>query len=160
MIFHAETMVVDLSVFVIANLVNVLLVGIFLCRPWGLRRAERVLGLATVALALPLSLAMLLNLAGGREWWTVVLPGIMVVHLLLELLLDYVLRVDFRDTALLWPYLLIFYLAQMGLIGYSFLVGKVFGAVTLATYFLCLLATWYSYARVGHGQRAQGGNRP
>lgn len=152
MISHADKLVVDLSVFVIANLVNLLLIGVFLCRPWGLRRAERALGLATVALAVPLSLAMLLNLAAGREWWAVVLPGIMVVHLLLELLLDYILRADFRSTALLWPYLLIFYLAQMGLIGYSFLVGKVFGAVTLATYFLCLLATWYSHARVGHGQ--------
>ncbi|MFN2243174.1 MAG: hypothetical protein ACK2U2_12865 [Anaerolineae bacterium] len=157
MINYADAMVVDLSVFAIANLFNVLLTGIFLCRPWDLRRAEKVLGLATVALVVPLILAMLLNLAWGREWWTVVLPGIMVVHLLVELLLDYVLRVDFRGTALLWPYLLIFYLAQMGMIGYSFLVGKVFGAVTLATYFLCLLATWYSYARVGHGQRVQGG---
>jgi hypothetical protein len=153
MISHTDVLVVDLSVFVIANLFNVLLTSIFLCRAWGLLRAEKVLGLATVALAVPLSFAMLLNLVGGREWWTFVLPGIMVVHLLLELFLDYVLRVDFRSTALLGPYLLIFYLAQMGLIGYSFLVGNVFGAVTLATYFMCLLATWYSYARVGHGQR-------
>lgn len=153
MISHSNTVAVDLSVFVSANLFNVLLIGVFLCRPWGLHRAERALGLATVALTVPLSVALFLNLAGGREWWTVVLPGIMVVHLLVEMLLDYVLQVDFRGTALLGPYLLIFYLAQMGMIGYSFLIDKVFGAVTLTTYFLCLLATWYSYAKVGHGQR-------
>jgi hypothetical protein len=144
---------VDLSVFVSANLFNILLIGVFLCRPWGLQRAEKALGLATVALTVPFSLAFFFNLAGGREWWTVVLPGIMVVHLLVETLLDYVLQVDFRGTALLGPYLLIFYLAQMGMIGYSFLIGKGFGAFTLSTYFLCLLATWYSYAKVGHGQR-------
>ena len=152
MISHSNTVAVDLSVFLSANLFNILLIGIFLCRPWGFRRAEKALGLATVALTVPFSLALVFNLTAGREWWTVVLPGIMVVHLLIEMLLDYVLQVDFRGTALLGPYLLIFYLAQMGMIGYSFLVGKVLGAVTLTTYFLCLLATWYSYAKVGHGR--------
>jgi len=153
MISQSNTVAVDLSVFVSANLFNVLLIGAFLCRPRGLRRAEKALGLAMVALTVPFSLALFFNLAAGREWWTVVLPGIMIVHLLVETLLDYVLQVDFRSTALLGPYLLVFYLAQMGMIGYSFLIGKFFGAITLTTYFLCLLATWYSHARVGHGQR-------
>jgi hypothetical protein len=61
------------------------------------------------------------------------------------------LKLDFRSTALLWPYLLVFYVALMGMIGYSFLIKKSFGYVTLCTYFLALLATWYSYAKVGHG---------
>ena len=39
----------------------------------------------------------------------------------------------------------------MAMVGYSFLIKKSFGYVTLCTYFLGLLATWYSYAKVGHG---------
>jgi hypothetical protein len=37
------------------------------------------------------------------------------------------------------------------MIGYSFLIGNAYGFVTLGTYFLGLFATWYSYAKVGHG---------
>ena len=153
MISQTDYQVVDLAVFAAANLMNVLLIGIFLSRPYGLKRAERVLGLISVCLALPLGLAAILNWWGQREWWTVVLPGLLAVFLVVELLLDYVLKADFRRTRLLGPYLLLYYAAVMGMVGYSFLVGEVYGFVTLATYFLCLFATWYSYAKVGHGQR-------
>jgi hypothetical protein len=78
-----------------------------------------------------------------------------VGFLILELILDYVLRLDFRHTRLLWPYLLVYYVALNAMIGYTFLVSEAFGFVTLATYLLGLLATWYSYSRVRHG-RAQG----
>jgi hypothetical protein len=49
------------------------------------------------------------------------------------------------------PYLLLFYLALMAMIGYSFLLGKTYGYITLATYFLHMAATAYSYGRVKHG---------
>lgn len=153
MLFQTGALRVDLMMFAIANGVNVLLTAIMLSRSAGLRRVERVLGLVLVFLALPVTLGVVLNALGGREWWTIALPSLLVVHLVLELLLDYILKIDFRHTRLLGPYLLIFYLAQMGMIGYSFATGRVWGFVTLGTYFLSLLATWVSYATVGHGVR-------
>lgn len=153
---------VDTAVFLIANLVNILIIGIMLSRPFGLKHLERRLGLVAVACALPTGLAALLNALGRREWWTVVLPSLLVTHLILELVLDYILTFDFRNTRLLGPYLLVFYVSMMGMIGYAFLVSEMYGAVTLATYLLGLLATWYSYSRVGHGQREKdrSPNRP
>ncbi len=79
--------IIDIAIFVIANLINLLLIGIFLSRPKGLKKVEHVLGLFVVAM-----------------------------------------------------------------IGYSFLIGKTYGFVTLGTYFLGLFATWYSYSKVGHGK--------
>ncbi len=142
---------VDTALFVVANLVNILLTGIFLSRPWGLRRLERILGLASIALVLPVGLAVVINALGGREWWMVVLPSLLVAFLIMELILDYILQVPFRSSRLLGPYLLLYYLSLMGMIGYAFLVSEAYGFITLATYFLNLLATWYSYSRVGHG---------
>jgi hypothetical protein len=141
----------DPAMFVIANLVNLFMIGIFLCRPLGLKTLERSLGLAQIALIAPIAIVAIANLRAGREWWTVALPALLIAFLLVELMLDYVLKVDFRHTRLLGPYLGLYYLSLMGMIGYSFGVGKPYGAVTLATYLLQLLATWYSYARVGHG---------
>jgi hypothetical protein len=143
--------IIDFAVFIIANLVNLLLIGILLSRSKGLERAEYVLGLIVVAMILPVGIIVILNILGKREFWTIVLPLILLSFLVIELLFDYILKLDFRKTKLLGPYLLVYYLALMAMIGYSFLIGKPYGFITLSTYFLNLFATWYSYSKVGHG---------
>lgn len=151
MIDKADFRIIDLTVFIIANLVNILLVGIFLSRPSGLEKLEHILGLVVVALILPVGAVILLNALAKREWWTIVLPLLLALYLAIELLFDYILKLDFRSTALLWPYLAVFYVALMAMVSYSFLIKRSFGFITLITYFLSLMATWYSYAKVGHG---------
>ncbi len=138
---------VDLMVVASANLYNVLMAAIFLTRPRGWRRFERATGLVLVALALPLGAAVILNALAQRAWWFVVLPVPLILHCFVELLLDYILKLDFRHSRLLGPYLGLFYLGQWGLIGYAFGVAPVLGFVTLATYFLCLGATRYAHAK-------------
>lgn len=64
------------------------------------------------------------------------LPLLMVVFLAFELLLDYILEINFRNTWLVGPYLLIYYAACMGMVGYAFLVKVPYGFITLLTYFL------------------------
>lgn len=87
----------------------------------------------------------------GREWWTYVLPSIFIAFLVLEIVLDYILKIEFRTTPLLGPYLLLYYAAIFGMIGYSFRIGKKYGFITLVTYFLSQIAALYSYTQVGHG---------
>ena len=144
--------VTDIGIFVIANLINLLLVGIFLSRPLGKRKVEHLLGFFVVAMIPLVGAAVILNSLGKREWWAIILPSILILFLAVELLLDYILKSNFRKTRWLWPYLLLYYMAMMAMIGYSFLVGKTYGFVTLGTYFLGLFATWYSYSKVGHGR--------
>ena len=146
-----EAHTVDIGLFVVANAINILLVGIFLSRPKGQKKVEHVLGLFVVAAILPVGTAIILNALGKREWWTIVLPVILILFLVVELLLDYILKLNFRKTRWLWPYLLLYYAAMMAMIGYSFMIGKAYGFVTLGTSFLGLFATWYSYSEVGHG---------
>jgi hypothetical protein len=143
--------IVDIGIFIIANVINLLLIVIFLSRPKGLKNVEHICGLFITSMILPVGVAIILNISGNREWWTIVLPVILILFLTVELLLDYILKLNFRKTRWLWPYLFLYYLAMMAMIGYSFLIGKIYGFVTLGTYFLGLFATWYSYAKVGHG---------
>jgi hypothetical protein len=145
---------VDLGVFVIANSINLLLVVIFVARAQaGTRetRVEHAAGLVVVAMALPLAVAVAVNVIAKREWWFWALPLVTVAYLIVEFVLDYALQVDFRRGGLLAPYLILFYLGQFAMIGYSFSVGKPHGFITLVTYFINLAATFYSYARVRHG---------
>jgi hypothetical protein len=110
-----------------------------------------IIGVIWVAFIVVLSIVVFVSVRGRREWWTIVLPSLLIAFLILEIILDYILQIDFRTTRLLGPYLLLYYLALFGMIGYSFQIGKKFGFVTLMTYFINQIVTFYSYFQVGHG---------
>ena len=143
--------VVDATIFIVAILANLLMIGIFLAKVRGLARLEYGLGIVLEALALPLCVAAALNLLWGRPWWTVALPLAMVAFLVVELLFDYVWKLDFRRGRLLGPYLALYYVGMIALTGYAFSLGKPYGLAALAAYFANLAAAGYSYSRVGHG---------
>ena len=146
--------VVDLGVFGIANLINLLLVVIFLARARAGTRdtlVENIAGWITVAMALPLIAAIIVNIAAKRGAWLWILPLVTVIFLIVEFILDYALKIDFRSTGLLVPYLILYYLGQFAMVGYTFMIGKPYGFITLVTYFINLAATFYSYAQVRHG---------
>ena len=148
---YFPTRTIDLVVFIIANVMNLLLTIMFLFRAVGKPKVGSVFGWVAVALAVPLGVVVVLNLLGKRDWAFWVLPLVTIAFCLLELLLDGILKVDFRHNRLLGPYLLIYYLGLMAMIGYNFLASKPYGFVTLVTYFINLAATAYSYSHVGHG---------
>ena len=148
---YFPTRTIDLVVFIIANMMNLLLTIMFLFRAVGKPNVGNPFGWVAVALAVPLGVVVVLNLLGKRDWAFWVLPLVTVCYCLFELLLDGILKVDFRHNRLLGPYLLSYYLGLMAMIGYNFLASKPYGFVTLVTYFINLAATAYSYSRVGHG---------
>lgn len=145
---EARTQNLDLSVVVVANLFNLMVVGLMLAR---VAHIDYDLGIPLIVMAVLLITASIFNISWKREKWFYILPLILAASLLFEWCLDYLFKIEFRSTWLLGPYLLLFYVGQMGMIGYSFLVKKGYGIVTLATYFLSLAATAYSYVNVGHG---------
>jgi hypothetical protein len=140
----------DISLFIIANIANVILAVMFLIRVKNLTQAEHYLGLAVISLAIPSSFIIIGNALSSREWWTIVLPSFFILYAVIELLFDYILKLEFRKTALLWPYLIIYFVALWGMIGYAFLTDRTLGYITLITYFINLAATTYSYMKVGH----------
>jgi hypothetical protein len=141
---------IDLGVVIIANLMNLLLTGMFLARASGMPRLARSVGSVVLLLAVPLALAAALNILWQRDWWLVILPALVVLWCAVEFALDYTLKIDFRRMPLLWPYLALYYVSLMGMIGYAFMAGKPLGFATLVTYFANLGATFYSLARVRH----------
>jgi hypothetical protein len=146
---------IDLGVVIIANLINLLLVVMFLARAAAGTRenpVERGVSLVILAMAIPLAGALVINLLAKRGAWYAILPAMTIAFLALELILDYVLKIDFRNMGkVLAPYLILYYLNQFAMIGYSFMVAKPYGFLTLVTYFINLAATFYSFARVKHG---------
>jgi hypothetical protein len=141
---------IDLLAVAAANLMNVVMVAVFLLRTMRVGRLLLV-GLLWVALIVLLAIVVILNIRVRRRWWAIVLPALLAMFLAVEVALDYVARVDFRSTWVLGPYLFLYYASILGMIGYSFLAEKRYGFTTLATYFLSQIAALYSYLNVGHG---------
>ena len=136
---------------------NLFLAAMFVARVVAPGRA-RPLGIIGTAAAIPLAIAS--SEAGrlGLGTWQVLLPLAFVAFAIGEVVVDLILRLEFRRTRWLWLYLVAFYLAQWAVIGAAFLASRPGGFVVLATYFVCLAATAWSYRRVGHGPVPQAGS--
>ncbi len=141
----------DWLVVLFANFANLALAVMFLARVRHDAAMSRGWGLAAITLSLLLLVGVAGNLLLRRAWWQVVLPLPFILVSLITLLLDFIYKVDFRSTVWVGPYLGLFYLGQMVLIGYAFTTSRLAGGVTLVTYFLCLAASLFAYFRVGHG---------
>jgi len=71
---------------------------------------------------------------------------VILFYFFLEILLDYILIIPFRDIlALHIPYIIIFYAADFSMIGVTFDKNKKMGYVVLATFFILLGCLIYRF---------------
>jgi hypothetical protein len=138
-------------------LANLLIAAMFYARVVAADRA-RALGFAGTAMAIPLAAASVVAATSGGEAWDVALPLVFVVFAVVEMMVDVVLDFEVRTTVWLWPYLMLFYVAQWAVIGAAFRVSEPGGFAVLVSYFVSLAATIYSYRRVGHGLGSRQGS--
>lgn len=139
-------------VVVAGSLANLAIAAMFVARARSPDSA-RPLGFFGTAMALPLGGAALMAWLEGMSAWDVWLPLVFVAFAVIEIGVDVLADFDVRSSRWLWPYLMSFYVAQWAVIGAAFRAFAAGGAVVLVTYFACLVATAYSYRRVGHGSR-------
>jgi len=141
---------VDVATVAITNLFNIIMVVVFLLRTMQTGHLQ-VVGIIWVVFIVALAITVIQNIKAKRGQWFIVLPILMGIFLIVDVVLDYITKYDFRSTSVIGPYLLLYYISILGMIGYSFLVGKKYGFITLATYFISQFAALYSYIKVGHG---------
>ena len=69
-----------------------------------------------------------------------------LLYLLLELLLDFILFIPFREIlAIHIPYILVFYAAEFSIIGVSFNLNRKMGFVVLFTFFVLIGSLIFMY---------------
>ena len=77
----------------------------------------------------------------------IIIPHITILfYLFLELLLDYILMIPFRDIlAIHIPYIIVFYIAEFSMVGISFERNRKMGFVVLLTFFILIGSLIYLY---------------
>lgn len=140
----------DLIVFSIANELNILFSLLFISRILKKAGTERKIGWIILFSGIPLVVLQILNLLKYRDWWVCVLLLPMIIFLVLDFVWDYMLNLEFRKSKLAVVYIIFFYSGQIGMIGYAFSTGKIYGFITLITYFISLFVGLYSYRKTGY----------
>jgi small-conductance mechanosensitive channel len=134
--FESDYKRIDLIVVYLANLINVIMVFLFVARISALSQVEGFLGVVAMIMGFCLGYIAFINRRNKRDKWETYLLIPIFLFFTVELVLDYILDFNFRSTALAGPYVLFYYVGLWGLIGYAFRFDRKWGFLTLITYFL------------------------
>jgi hypothetical protein len=146
--FMPDPDAVDFSLVILANIVNVLVIGIVIFRTARKIRLERFLRLLLMVAILPVGAAIIINVVEDRPSWSTLLPVLFLLYLASEVVFFYILRRDVSGSRWFGFYLVIYYAGLLGMIGYAMKVGEILGFITLTTYFFNILASRFSFSRL------------
>jgi hypothetical protein len=133
-------------IFVYSSVIfNISVSGLYVATKLGDMLLAQVCGSIVISLIVPFTITLLGYLREKAKKRTIISNGIILFYLFLELMLDFVLRVPFREIlAIHVPYIVVFYAALFSMIGVSFEKDKKMGYVVAVT-FLILMACLIYY---------------
>jgi hypothetical protein len=125
---------------------NLLIVGIFIATKKERPELRKTLGMAFVSLGIPFAIVFTRYLVEGRGLRTMVPFGFVLLYIAVELVLDYVLKVDFRKKLITHvPYIVLEYIASFSLIGISFSIDRTWGWIVSISFWAVLGSLIYLY---------------
>jgi hypothetical protein len=106
----------------------------------------QVSGLLVIILIVPFSITLYGYLKKDAKRKIIILHIVIIFYLFLELLLDYVFMIPFRDILVLHiSYIIVFYAAEFSMVGVSFERNRKMGFVVLLTFLILIGCLVYLY---------------
>ena len=147
-----DTSVHDSLLVAVVNATNILTFFIFISRvKWP--NSHSKLAIATIVMAIPAIVIASLNKAAGREWLYWVMPLVLIAWAVLAFIVDIIRKREFRqprDTRILVPFLLLFYIGLGGMGILTWRMGFDVWILTAATFTLHFVGMAYAF-RHGKG---------
>jgi hypothetical protein len=127
------------SIFICSSVIfNISVSGVYVATKLGDMALTQVFGGIVISMIIPFTVTLLGYIRAKETKRTIISNGIILFYLLLELLLDYVLMIPFREMlAIHVPYIVVFYAALFSMIGVSFEKNKKMGYTVIVTF--CIL---------------------
>jgi hypothetical protein len=134
-------------IFITSSIIfNIAVSLVYLSTKLGIMELLRVAGLIVIFLMIPFTITLIGYIKEKAEKKIIISLAIILFYLVLELLLDYILLIPFRDIIVLHiPYIIIFYAAEFCIIGVTFDKNKKMGFVVLATFGILIGCLIYMY---------------
>ena len=135
------------SIFIFSAIAfNLLITGIFIAQKLGREKLVRTFGVLWLWLLVPLALAFVMYWQEGKEARILISFGFVLFYMLVELLLDYVFKFDFRAKAATHvPYITLEYIALFSLLVIAFDIGQVWGWVVSICFWILMGGLVYLY---------------
>jgi len=106
----------------------------------------RTSGAIIISLILPFTITLLGFIDRSAEKKIIIPNAVILLYLLLELSLDYILKIPFREIlAIHVPYIMFFYAAEFSMISISFNVNRKAGISVVLTFFALIGGLIYLY---------------
>ncbi len=118
---------------------NILVSAVYVFSKFDQMTLVRVIGVPIIILIIPFTYTLIEFLKGDEEKRIIISNIVIILYLLLELLLDYILFIPFRENLIMHiSYILVFYAAEFSIIGVSFRLNRRMGFIVLFTFFVLM----------------------
>ena len=127
-------------------ILNISISVIYISTKLDLTALQQTFGFVVITLIIPFTVTFREYLKKEVEFKILISNMIIIAYLLLELVLDYVLKIPFRDIpAIHIPYISLFYAAEFSIIQISFQTSRKTGYIVTITFFLLIGCLMYLY---------------
>ena len=125
---------------------NLLIAAIFIAQKLGNEKLVRTFGILWLGLIIPLVLVFVDYWQAGSETRILVSFGLVFFYMLVEFLLDYVLKFDFRSKPSTHvPYIILEYVALFSLIVIAFDNDRIWGIIVTICFWILMGSLVYLY---------------
>jgi hypothetical protein len=133
-------------VFICSSIIlNVSVSLVYVVTKLGDMALTQVFGGIAVSMIVPFAVTLIGYLREKESKKTVTSNAIVLFYLVLELLLDYILQIPFREIlAIHVPYIVVFYAALFSMMAVSFEKNKRMGYVVIATFWILIGCLTYN----------------
>jgi len=133
------TKLIDVVFICSSVILNISVSLVYVVTKLGDMALTRLFGGIAVSMILPFAVTLLGYVRGKEKKRTIISNGIVLFYLLLELLLDYILQIPFREILVIHvPYIVVFYAALFSMMAVSFEKNKKIGYVVIATFWILI----------------------
>jgi len=134
-------------IFIISSIIfNILVSVLYIATKFGNMELMQVIGIVLLFLIIPFTITLIGYIKEKEGKKILISLGVILFYFFLEILLDYILIIPFRDIlALHIPYIIVFYAADFSMLGVTFDKNKKMGFVVLATLFILLGCLIFRY---------------
>ncbi len=128
---------------IVANLINVLVIAVFLSRLSDRPKIEHWFGIILILSIVPLIYLFITAIGFKRPLLYFIQISLMITYLVVELMLDYILKLDFRQNqSIVIPYIMLFFSGTGGMIGVASHAGKVWIIVTIISFLIMTILSF------------------
>lgn len=135
------------AIFIVSSIIfNIFVSILYIMTKLGNMEIVRVIGFIILLLIIPFTMTLIGYIKEKEEKKVIISLVVILLYFFLEILLDYILIVPFREIlALHILYIIVFYVADFSMIGVTFDKNKKMGFVVLVTFFILLGCLIYMY---------------